>query len=104
MLLELGRDGDRLPGEHGRDPFRGPGALASVLDACQRLKSDGCVQVVRERPARVVPIAAHRECGSADRSAEIEGENLPAGIAPGLQRHQRQQDALAGAGRSTISV
>ena len=60
----------------------------------------GSVGIVRQRAAEVVPVAAHRERGSTDRAAEIEGEDLGAGIAPELQRHQRQQHALAGAGRA----
>jgi hypothetical protein len=47
-----------------------------------------------------VPIAAHRQRGGTDRAAKIEGEDLCAGIALELQRHQREQDALAGAGRT----
>jgi hypothetical protein len=37
--------------------------------------------------------------GGADRAAEIEGEDLRARIAAELQRHERQQHGLAGAGR-----
>src|SRR5581483_11941969 len=43
---------------------------------------------------------AHRERRGADRTAEIESENLRARVAPELQRHERQQYALAGSGRS----
>ncbi len=47
-----------------------------------------------------MPIPAHGESGRADRASEIEGEHLCAGIAPELQRHQRQEHALAGARRA----
>jgi hypothetical protein len=100
MFLQLRGDGDRLPGEQGREPLRRPGALAGVVDVRQRLKGDGLIHIVRQRPAQVVPIAAHRERRGADRAPEIEGENLRARVAPELQRHQRQQHALAGASRS----
>ena len=53
-----------------------------------------------ERAAEIVPVAAHGERRGADRAAEVEGEDLRAGIAAELQRHQRQQHALAGAGRA----
>ena len=63
-------------------------------------KATGSVGVVGERAAEIVPVAAHRERRGADRAAEIEGEDLRAGVAAELQRHQRQQHALAGAGRA----
>ena len=40
--------------------------------------------------AEVMPIAAHRQRRGPDRTAEIEGEDLSAGIAAELQGHQRQ--------------
>ena len=100
MLLQFGGDGDGLAGEQRRDPFRRPGALAGIVDARQRLQGDGCAGVVGQRAAEIVPVAAHGERGRADRAAEIEGEDLGAGIAAELQRHQREQHALAGAGRA----
>ena len=100
MLLQLRGDGDGLAGEQRRDPFGRPGALAGIIDARQRLQGDGRARVVGQRAAEIVPVAAHGERGRADRAAEIEGEDLRAGIAAELQRHQRQQHALAGAGRA----
>ena len=47
-----------------------------------------------------MPVAAHRERCGADRAAEVESKNLIVRIAPELQRHQRQQYRLAGAGRA----
>src|SRR5258708_37663891 len=53
-----------------------------------------------EVAAEVVPVASHGECCGADRAAEVESKNLIVRIAPELQRHQRQQHGLAGAGRA----
>ena len=100
MLLQFRGDRDRLTGQQGRDPIRRPGAVAGIVDPRQRLEGDGFGDVVGQRAAEVVPVAAHRQCGGADRAAEIEGEDLGAGIAAELERHQRQQHALAGAGRA----
>ena len=44
-----------------------------------------------------MPIAAHRQRRRPDRTAEIEGEDLSAGISAELQGHQRQQNGFAGA-------
>ena len=100
MLLQFGGDGYRLAGENGGKPFRGPGAFAWIVDARQRLQADGLGRVCGERAAQIMPIAIHGECGRADRPPEIEREDLGAGVAAKLQRHQGQQHALAGAGRS----
>ena len=100
MLLEIRRDGDGLAGEQGREPLRGPGAFAGIIDASQRLQSDGLARLARERAAEVMPVAAHGKGGRPDRPAKVEGEDLRVRIAPELQRHQRQQHALAGAGRA----
>ena len=100
MLLQFGGNGDGLPGEQRRNPFGGPGALARVIDARQRLQGDGSARVIGQRAAEIVPVAAHGERRRADRSAEVKGEDLGARIAPELQGHQRQQHALAGASRS----
>src|SRR6516162_7819527 len=47
-----------------------------------------------------MPVATHRQRCGANRAAEVESKNLIARIAPELQRHQRQQDRLARAGRA----
>ena len=99
MLLQVRGDGDGLAGEQRRDPFGGPGALAGIIDPRKRLQGDRLREVVGEGAAEIVPIAAHGERGGPDAAAEVEGEDLRAGIAAELQRHQRQQHALAGAGR-----
>ena len=100
MLLQLRGDGDGLAGEKRRGPFGGPGAFAGLVDPRQRLQGDGRARVVGQRAAEIVPVAAHGERGRADRAAEIEGEHLGAGVAAELQRHQREQHALARAGRA----
>ena len=100
MLLELGRDRHRLAREQGRDPIGRPGALAGVVNASERLQSDGLGDIVRQRAAEVMPVAAHRKRRRADRTAEVEGEDLRSGIAAELHRHQRQQHALSRVRRS----
>ena len=83
-------------------------SAAQARSPASSMRASGCKAtgsaLVGQRAAEIVPVAAHGERGGADRAAEIERENLRAGIAAELQRHQRQQHALAGAGRPTISV
>ena len=98
MLLEVWRDGDGLAGQQGRDPFGGPGAFARIVDPSQRLQSDRCIVFTCKCAPEIMPVAAHGEGGCADRPAKVEGEDLRIWIAPELQRHQRQQHALAGTG------
>ena len=64
------------------------------------VRATGSVAVAGERAAEIVPIAAHGERGGADRAAEVEREYLGAGIATELEGDQRQQHALARAGRA----
>ena len=99
MLLQLRGDGHALTAEQRRHPFGRPGAFAGVVDPREGLQGDGLGDVVGQRAAEIVPVAAHGERGGADRAAEIEGEDLRARVAAKLQRHQRQQHGLAGAGR-----
>ena len=66
MLLQFRGDGHRLPSEEGRDPLRGPGALAGVIDARQRLQGDRFGHVVGEGAAEVMPVAAHGQRRGAD--------------------------------------
>ena len=100
MLLEVRRDGDRLPGQqratHSAAQARSPSSSMRA-SGCSAI---GCAGVPGERPAEIVPVAAHRKRGRADRAAEVEGEDLRTWIAPELQRHQRQQHALAGTRRA----
>src|ERR1700754_385626 len=98
MLLEVWRDGDGLAGQQGREPFGGPGAFARIVDPGQWLQSDRPIFSTCKCAPEIMPVTAHGEGGGADRPAEVEGEDLRTWIAPELQRHQRQQHALAGAG------
>ena len=80
-------------------------SAAQARSPASSMRASGCratgsLASSGERAAEIVPVAAHRERGRPDRAAEIEGEDLRARIAPELQRHQRQQHALAGAGRA----
>ncbi len=99
MLLGVRRDGHAFAGQEGFDPFRRPGLFDIFVDPRQGLQSHGLFRVFRERAAEIMPVAAHGERRRPDRAAEIEGENLRAGIAAKLQGHQSQQHAFAGAGR-----
>jgi hypothetical protein len=83
-----------------RDPVRRPGALARVVDAGKRLQGDGLGNVLGERAAEVVPVASHGERRCADRTAEVEGEDLRPRIAAELQRHESQKNAFARASRA----
>ena len=74
-------------------------SAASSIQA-KRLERDGFGGVVRQRAAEIVPVATHGERRRADRAAKIEGEDLGIRVAAELQRHQRQQDRLAGTGRT----
>ena len=84
-------------GQHRRQPFGGPGALAGVVDPSKRLQGNGSAVAFlgMQRASEILPVAAHAERGSADRSTKIEGEDLAAFVAPELQRHQRQQHGFA---------
>src|SRR3546814_16652881 len=57
--------------------------------------SDWSSDVCSSDLSKILPVAAHAESGSADRSTKIEGEDLAAFVAPELQRHQRQQHGFA---------
>ena len=100
MILGLRRDADLLARQDRGDPFRRPAAFGGIVDSRQRLQGDRLGRVFRERAAEIVPVAAHGERRGADRAAEVEGEDLGAGVAAELQRHQRQQHRFAGAGRA----
>ena len=101
MLLHLRRDGDasRAPGWRRsiRPPRRARRRRRCAASGCSETEAR---RVVGQGAAEIVPVAAHGERGGADRAAEIEGEDLSARIAAELQRHQRQQHRLAGAGRT----
>jgi hypothetical protein len=93
-------DGHALAREHRGHPLGGPGPFGCIIECRERLQRDRRVRVLGQRTAKVVPIPAHGERRGPDRSPEIEGEHLGPGIAAELQRHQRQQHALAGTRRS----
>ena len=100
MLLDLGRDDNAFACQHRDDPVRRPGALRRVVNAGERLERDRCLRSLRQVATQIVPVAAHGEHGRTDGAAEIEREDLGAGVAAELERHQRQQHRLAGAGRT----
>ncbi len=67
MLLEIGGDGDGLAGQQVQEPLRGPGSFAGIIDASQRLQSDGLARLARECAAEVMPVAAHGKGGGKQR-------------------------------------
>src|SRR5262249_57217604 len=89
-----------VAGEDRVYTFRRRSAFGGIVDCRERLQRNRFEGVLGERAAEVVPVATHGECGYPDRAAEIEGKDLRLRIASKLQRHERQQHALAGAGRS----
>src|SRR3546814_5407308 len=99
MLLGRWVDGQALAGEDRGQPCRRPGALGGCVDMGQRLELDAVTGAFGQAPAEILPVAAAGDGGGADAAAEIEGEDLRAFVAAELQRHQRQQHRLAGAGR-----
>ncbi len=86
-------DGDAFVQQAAFQPFGGPGAVALLIDAGQRLESN-CAIV-----AQVVVLTAQPEDGGAHRAAHVEGEDARAGIAAKLHCQRREQHRLAHAGR-----
>jgi hypothetical protein len=78
VLFHLGRDGDAFTHEDRGDPVSGPGAFIGVVDAGQRLERNGNLVPFGQPAAKIMPVAAHGERRSADRTAEVEGEDLAA--------------------------
>jgi hypothetical protein len=76
MLLHLRRDRDAFAHQDRDDPVGRPGAFIGVVDAGERLERDGGVVAFGQPAAEIVPVAAHGERGGADRTAEVEGEDL----------------------------
>src|SRR5690606_16799809 len=99
--------------EDGGDPVRRPCPFIGVVDAGERLERDAVIERIErgQRPvycvglvhgrnggavaAEVVPVAAHGERSSPDRTAEIKGENLRTLVAPELQGHEGEQHGFA---------
>src|SRR3546814_9965325 len=81
-------------GQHRRQPFGGPGAFAGVVDPCKRLQGDGSAVALlgMQRASKILPVAAHAESGSADRSTKIEGEDLAAFVAPELRSEEHTSE------------
>ena len=100
MLLGFRSDLDPLTAQDRTDPISRPAAFRDIIDSGEGLERNEFRALAGERATEVMPVTAHGDRGGSDRSAEIEGEDLRAGIAAELQRHQRQQYGLAGACRS----
>ena len=100
VLLDLGRDGNALAGQDGHQPIRSPCALGNVADPGEGLERNAVRAPLGKTATQIVPVAAHGKRRRADRSPEIEGEDLRACIAAKLQRHERQQHRFTSAGRA----
>ena len=76
-------------------------AVAIALHwAGEWLQRDRGVHALGEIAAEIVPITAHGERGGADRTAEVEGEDLGPFVSAELQGHEREQHGLPRAGRA----
>ena len=108
VLLELGRDRSRTSrpssaATHSAAQARSP-ASSMRASGC---KATGSVDVVGERAAEVVPVAAHGERRGPDRTAEVEGEDLgardsggtAAPSAPAARSCPRRSGRRSGCGR-----
>src|SRR5262245_39300977 len=100
MVFYIWRDFDLLAAEDRANPLSCPGSLRRVIHPGERLKLHELRRFAREHPADVMPIATHSDGGSAYRATKVECEDLRSGIAPELERDQRQQYGFAGACRS----
>jgi hypothetical protein len=83
-----------------RHRLGGPCAFGRIIDRSERLQRHRLHGVIRQRSAEVVPVAAHGKRRCPDRTAEVEGKDASTGVAPKLQGQEREQHALAGAGRA----
>ena len=98
MLLQFGGDDDGFAGEKGGNPLRGPGAFAGLVDVRQGLERNRFGDSLCERAAQIVPVPTHGEGGGTNGAAKIKDKDLGLLVAAKLQRHQRQEHALAGSG------
>ena len=91
---------DAFLGQDGRDPFGSPRALGRIIDLRQRLKRDDCPALRRRGRRR--GRASRRPSPARQRGYCRRNRRQRPGrpVAPELQRHQRQQHGLAGAGRA----
>ena len=92
--LLVGADGRAFSQHPAFEPFGGPGAVALLVDARERLERDVAVR------AEIVVLAAQAQDGGAHRAAHVEGEDARAWIAAELHRQGSEQHGLAHAGRS----
>src|SRR5215468_6704410 len=100
MVFDIWRHFDLLTAEDRANPLSRPGSLRRVIHTGERLKLNELRRFAGEHPADIMPIATHSDGGGADRATKIECEDLRSGIAPELERDQRQQYGFAGARRS----
>ena len=100
VFLHLRGDRNALAHEDRDNPVGRPGAFRRIVDASKRLERNGSFRALAKTAAEIMPITAHGECRGADRTAEIESEDLTALVAAELKRHEREQHRLAGAGRT----
>lgn len=99
MFLGRGIDDHTLGSKDCVEPFGSPVPLGRLIDPRERLQHDGASPVAGKADTQVLPVTAAGKGRRPDRSAEIEGEDLRAIIAPELQGHQREKHGFAGPGR-----
>ncbi len=92
--LLIRADGHAFVQQAAFHPFGGPGAVAALVDACQRLKGDPAIGT------QVVVFAAQAQDGGAHGAAHVEDEDARVQIAPELHRQHGQEGRLAHAGRA----
>ncbi len=95
VLLCLRGDFNPFPQEDRDDPVGGPGTLIGVVNAGQRLERYRGFRSFGQAAAEIVPVAAHGERCCADRTAEIESEDLAAEVTAELQRHEGEKHGFA---------
>ena len=101
MLLHLWRTVDPLARQDRRRSTPRPRHARRRHQCARAAEARRMADAPSERsPPRSCQSPPMASAGGADRAAEIEGKNLSVRIAAELQRHQRQQHGLAGAGRS----
>src|SRR3546814_2973846 len=86
------------PPQNGDEPIRGPCPFGRGVDPDKRLQRYTRFRSIGQPSTEIVPVAAHRQRGNADRAAKIEREYLRSLIATKLERHEGQKHRLAGAG------
>src|SRR3546814_3803219 len=98
VLFDFRCDRNAFPPQNGDEPIRGPCPFGRGVEPDKRLQRYTRFRSIGQPSTEIVPVAAHRQRGNADRAAKIEREYLRSLIATKLERHEGQKHRLAGAG------